>query len=147
MEVRIAELGPRPHSSGRSWPMSRPGGPVRRVPGHWVGDLVVGGDMSSCLITPTYRCSHVVRPSRLDAHDSGTVEGRLEEMAVDIPGTLRRTIAWDQGAEMAEVAAFELATDFKIYFCDAARPRRGRPTRTPTSSSGSTSRRARTSRG
>lgn len=35
---------------------------------------------------------------------------------------LRRTITWDQGTEMAEVAAFELATDFKVYFCNPRSP-------------------------
>lgn len=94
----------------------------RQVPGHWEGDLVIGGDMSSCLITLVDRCSRATQLSRLDVHTADVVEGRLEEMAADIPAMLRRTITWDQGTEMAEVATFELATDFKVYFCNPRSP-------------------------
>ena len=33
---------------------------------------------------------------------------------------LRQTLAWDQGAEMAEHATFAVATDMKVFFCDPA---------------------------
>ena len=60
--------------------------------------------------------------SRLLVHDADTVEGRLVEMAASIPAELKKTLTWDQGSEMAKVADFELATPFKVYFCDPRSP-------------------------
>lgn len=94
----------------------------RAVPGHWEGDLVIGGDMSSCLITLIERRSRFLLMSRLTVHDAQTVEERLVEMAASIPGELRKTLTWDQGSEMAKVADFELATPFKVFFCDPHSP-------------------------
>ena len=94
----------------------------RAVPGHWEGDLVIGGDMSSCLITLVERRSRFLLMSRLLVHDAETVEERLVEMVASIPGELKKTLTWDQGSEMAGVADFELATPFKVYFCDPHSP-------------------------
>ena len=94
----------------------------RAVPGHWEGDLVVGGDMSSCLVTLVERRSRFLLMRRLLARDAETVEDKLVEMAASIPDELRRTLTWDQGSEMARVADFELATPFRVYFCDPHSP-------------------------
>ena len=94
----------------------------RAVPGHWEGDLVVGGDMSSCLVTLVERRSRFLLMSRLTVHDADTVEGRLEQMVAGLPAELAKTLTWDQGSEMAKAAAFETATNFKVYFCDPHSP-------------------------
>ena len=94
----------------------------RAVPGHWEGDLVIGGDMSSCLTTPVERRSRFLLMSRLCIHDAETVEQKLERMVAGLPGELAKTLTWDQGSEMARAAAFELATGFKVYFCDPHSP-------------------------
>lgn len=94
----------------------------RAVPGHWEGDLVVGGDMSSCLVTLVERRSRFLLMSRLLVHDADTVESRLEAMVAGLPAELARTLTWDQGSEMAKAASFELATGFEVYFCDPRSP-------------------------
>ena len=94
----------------------------RAVPGHWEGDLVIGGDMRSCLITLVERRSRFLLMSRLTVHDSETVADRLVEMARGIPAELSKTLTWDQGSEMARASQFELATGFKVYFCDPHSP-------------------------
>ena len=38
------------------------------------------------------------------------------------PRAVYSTITWDQGAEMADHAAFTLATDIKVYFADPHSP-------------------------
>ena len=48
-------------------------------------------------------------------------------MVDSLPRAVYSTITWDQGAEMADHAAFTLATDIKVYFADPHSPRR-RPT-------------------
>ena len=39
-----------------------------------------------------------------------------------LPTSLRGTLTWDQGAEMAEHRAFAAATNFDVYFADAGAP-------------------------
>ncbi|MDO4890625.1 MAG: IS30 family transposase [Coriobacteriaceae bacterium] len=112
----------KPWVEGREISSRPPEAADRSVPGHWEGDLVVGGDMSSCLITLIERRSRFLLMSRLLVHDAETVEQRLEQMVRSIPDELKRTLTWDQGSEMARVADFELATPFKVYFCDPHSP-------------------------
>ena len=94
----------------------------RAIPGHWEGDLILGGDLKSCLITLVERRSRFLLMSRLTVHDAQTVSEKLAEMVKGIPKELSKTLTWDQGVEMAKVADFELATDFKVYFCDPHSP-------------------------
>lgn len=94
----------------------------RAVPGHWEGDLVVGGDMASCLVTLVERSTRFLVMSRLDAHDAETVADRLALMASRIPEELRATLTWDQGCEMARWPKFAEASGFEVYFCDPHSP-------------------------
>ena len=112
----------KPWVEGREISARPPEAADRAVPGHWEGDLVVGGDMSSCLVTLVERRSRFLLMARLLARDAETVEDKLVEMAASIPEELKRTLTWDQGSEMAKVADFELATPFKVYFCDPHSP-------------------------
>lgn len=112
----------RPWVEGREISLRPPEAACRALPGHWEGDLVIGSDLSSCLVTLVERRSRFILMSRLLVHDADTVEERLEEMAASIPAELRETLTWDQGSEMAKVADFELASGFKVYFCDPRSP-------------------------
>ena len=94
----------------------------RRVPGHWEGDLVVGGDGSTCLVTLVERTTRFLLVSRLGAHDADTVADRLVGMVSGLPDALRRTLTWDQGVEMARWPRFAEATGFGVYFCDPRSP-------------------------
>ena len=94
----------------------------RAVPGHWVGDLVIGGDMRSCLITLVERQTRFVLVSRLELHPTELVTSRLAKMVEEIPKALMRTITWDQGMEMASHRSFTKETGVKVYFCDPHSP-------------------------
>ena len=84
----------------------------RAVPGHWEGDLVVGGDMASCLVTLVERRTRFLVARRLMAHDTKTVVDLLVEMCAEVPGAVRdgllSTLTWDQGCELADAARFTL---------------------------------------
>lgn len=94
----------------------------RSIPGHWEGDLIIGSDLSSCLITLVERRSRFLLMSRLACHDADTVAERMAQMAEGIPEELRRTLTWDQGSEMACVDRFKLSSGFEVYFCDPHSP-------------------------
>jgi IS30 family transposase len=132
--LRQGRISRRPRSklparAGRSWIgqatiSARPAqADDRAVPGHWEGDLVIGGgDLASALITLVERHTRFVMISRLDVHDSASVTERLSQMASRLPATLWRSLTWDQGTEMAEHARFSVATGCPVFFCDPHSP-------------------------
>jgi len=44
-------------------------------------------------------------------------------------GTLRRSLTWDRGLEIAKHKDFAMGTDVQVYFCDPQFPGRGAPTK------------------
>ncbi|WFN90387.1 IS30 family transposase [Arcanobacterium wilhelmae] len=97
----------------------------RAVPGHWEGDLVVGGGKDghgTALITLVERRSRFVLMHRLGAgRDSKTVVDELVTMVKSLPGKFE-TITWDQGSEMAQTQSFTIATGVKVFFADPHSP-------------------------
>ena len=116
----------RPWVSGHEISPGPPEAADRAVPGHWEGDLVVGGDGRSCLATLVERKTRYLEMRRLPAHDTRTVVDLLKEMVADVPDGVRRalvsTLTWDQGVEMAAHADFTEATGFRACFCDPHAP-------------------------
>jgi transposase, IS30 family len=96
----------------------------RAVPGHWEGDLIIGGKdgLSSALITLVERTTRFLLIGRITEHDSGTVTDRLQIMATKIPTVLWRSLTWDQGVEMAQHSRFTIATGCPVFFCDPHSP-------------------------
>ncbi|MGO2111208.1 MAG: IS30 family transposase [Pseudoclavibacter sp.] len=95
----------------------------RAVPGHWEGDLVLGGVGQGALITLIERRSRFTLLGLLpDTHDADTVRDGLISLVSDLPEHLRGSLTWDQGTEMAETAEFMMATDLDVWFCDPHSP-------------------------
>ena len=94
----------------------------RAVPGHWEGDLILGSDHKSCLITLVERTTRFVLVRRLEMHPTLLVTSELADMIGEVPRALKRTITWDQGMEMASHARFVEKTGVRVYFCDPHSP-------------------------
>ena len=94
----------------------------RAVPGHWEGDLIIGTEGRSALITLNERRSRFTLISRVCTHDTDTVTSRLIEMITGLPDHLVKTLTWDQGVEMAGHARFGIATGTTVYFADPHSP-------------------------
>ena len=50
------------------------------------------------------------------------VRDQLVATMATLPGHLRGSLTWDQGAEMAAHRSFSMATGMPVYFCDPASP-------------------------
>ena len=95
----------------------------RAVPGHWEGDLILGEGGRSAVGTLVERTTRLVLLLHLEEGRSAVnVEAAMAKAVATLPGELRRSITWDQGAEMSTHASFTTATGIPIYFCDPHAP-------------------------
>ena len=93
----------------------------RAVPGHWEGDLLAGTKRSH-IATLVERHSRYVMLVRLTDRDTRTVTSALARRIQRLPATLKQSLTWDRGLEMAQHKAFTVATDVQLYFCDPRSP-------------------------
>lgn len=94
----------------------------RAVPGHWEGDLILGEGGRSAVGTLVERTTRFTLLLHLEDRSAVAVEEAMRRAIRTLPMELRRSITWDQGAEMATHARFTLATRIPIYFCDPHSP-------------------------
>lgn len=95
----------------------------RAVPGHWEGDLVLGKASASQVGMLTERTTRYTLLFTLPRDRTApTVRNALVKAVATLPAHLRRSLAWDNGKEMAEHVAFSVATNLQVYFCDPGHP-------------------------
>ena len=111
----------------------------RAVPGHWEGDLILGLNSSAIgtLVERTTRFTMLLHlppmPGHgtdqrkrngpaLAGHGAEAVRDAIASSIVALPGHLRRSLAWDQGAEMARHADLKVLANLPVYFCDPHSP-------------------------
>jgi len=111
----------------------------RAVPGHWEGDLILGLGSSAIgtLVERTTRFTLLLHLPRMAGHGLGgrvkngpplaghgaeAVRDAIARTIVTLPAQLRRSLTWDQGAEMTQHARLRIDTGVAIYFCDPHSP-------------------------
>ncbi len=57
-----------------------------------------------------------------DTHRAIDLREVLTPMIASLPEALRRSLAWDQGKEMAQHASIAIEAGIEIYFCDPHSP-------------------------
>jgi IS30 family transposase len=93
----------------------------RAVPGHWEGDLLRGAG-NSHVATLVERQSRFCMLVKVPSKDTAAVTAALSRHIRRLPATLRRSLTWDRGLEMAQHKNFSIATNVKVYFCDPQSP-------------------------
>jgi IS30 family transposase len=93
----------------------------RAIPGHWEGDLLRGA-RNSHVATLVERHSRFCMLVKVPGKDTATVVAALSQHVRQLPATLRRSLTWDRGLEMAQHKSFTMATDVQVYFCDPQSP-------------------------
>jgi IS30 family transposase len=111
----------------------------RAVPGHWEGDLIVGLDSSAIgtLVERTTRFTMLLHLPRMTGHNqearvkngpalaghgAEAVRDAITRTISTMPEQLRRSLTWDQGAELAQHARLKIDAGIEIYFCDPHSP-------------------------
>ena len=111
----------------------------RAVPGHWEGDLILGLGSSAIgtLVERTTRftmllhlprlAGHGDTPRRkngpaLAGHGAEAVRDAITRTIITLPEELRRSLTWDQGAEMAQHDRLKIDAGVEVYFCDPRSP-------------------------
>src|SRR3954453_4782980 len=111
----------------------------RVVPGHWEGDLILGLGSSAIgtLVERTTRFTMLLHLPSMAGHGDGprekngpalaghgadAVRDAIAREITTLPEQLRRSLTWDQGAEMAQHARLRIDTGVAIYFCDPHSP-------------------------
>jgi len=93
----------------------------RAIPGHWEGDLLSGAK-NSYIATLVERHSRFAMLIKVPSKDTAVVVAALSRHVRKLPATLRRSLTWDRGLEMAKHKDFTVATDVQVYFCDPQSP-------------------------
>ncbi len=95
----------------------------RAVPGHWEGDLIVGAAGKSAIGTNVERASGFVLLHHLPGdHTAPTVAAAVSQAMAILPDTLKRTLTWDRGGEMANHRHITTTTGIQVYFADPYSP-------------------------
>jgi IS30 family transposase len=93
----------------------------RAIPGHWEGDLLSGAK-NSYIATLVERHSRFAMLIKVPSKETEAVVAALSQHVRKLPATLKRSLTWDRGLEMAKHKNFTVATDVQVYFCDPQSP-------------------------
>lgn len=95
----------------------------RAVPGHWEGDLIIGKQGKSAIVTLVKRQTRYVLLARIgqlksSAHVCAAIIDQIERL----PDHLVRSLTWNRGKELANHVEFTVDTGVQVYFCDPRSP-------------------------
>ena len=95
----------------------------RAVPGHWEGDMIEGKAGRSQIGTLAERTTrYTMLVPMPDGKTAAAFAAALTPVIAGLPASLRRSLTWDQGKEMALHKKNAVAADCAIYFCDPHSP-------------------------
>jgi IS30 family transposase len=95
---------------------------ARIVPGHWEGDLIKGAMNRSSVGTLVERISRYVMLVKLDGNTAEDVLDGFKRRLKSVPESLRKTMTYDQGSEMALHETLSAQLKMDIFFCDPHSP-------------------------
>ena len=109
------------------------------MPGHWEGDLILGLASSAIgtLVERSTRFTMLLHlpphPGRgkqprekhgpaLAGHGAEAVHEAITKAMASLPDQFRKSLTWDQGAEMSQHAKLSIDTGLEVYFCNPQSP-------------------------
>jgi IS30 family transposase len=110
----------------------------RAIPGHWEGDLILGADRTAIgtLVERSTRFTMLLHLPPMPGHGgpraknepplagrgAEAVRDAITKQIITLPEQLRRSLTWDQGAEMTQHAQLTIDSGLQVYFCDPQSP-------------------------
>jgi len=94
----------------------------RAIPGHWEGDLIVGGSKQTALGTIVERTTRTVILVPLKGRSALEVRKAFAKEVKKLPEQMRLRMTYDQGREMAQHKLFTKETKMKVYFAHPRSP-------------------------
>ncbi len=94
----------------------------RLVPGHWEGDFLKGSANRSAVGTLVERTSRFVMLARMDDCSSLAALHGFTRLLQTVAPSLRKTLTYDRGSEMARHRDLAQANDIRVYFADPHSP-------------------------
>ncbi|MFZ2356469.1 MAG: IS30 family transposase [Candidatus Omnitrophota bacterium] len=94
----------------------------RIIPGHWEGDLIIGRRNASAIGTLVERTTRMAFLVKLENQDARVVRKAFAEEFRRLPKGLKRTLTYDQGAEMSQHKLFSKDTHITVYFAHPHSP-------------------------
>ncbi len=95
----------------------------RSVPGHWEGDLIIGGQKEqTALGTLVERTTRTVILVPLKSKKALDVRKAFAKEIKKLPKEMRLTLTYDQGREMAQHKLFTKETEMQVYFAHPQSP-------------------------
>src|SRR5713226_3941123 len=85
------------------------------------GDLISGLE-NSHMVTLVERHSRFTTLIKVPSKDTAVVVAALTRHVRKLPASLRRSLTWDRGLEMAKHKTYTVATNVRVYFCDPQSP-------------------------
>lgn len=95
----------------------------RQVPGHWEGDLIIGKNHKSAIGTLVERTTRLVILIPIKGNkDAKTVREAFSDIFQEIEPSMRLSMTYDRGLEMAEHKRLTEETGVNVYFADPRSP-------------------------
>jgi len=94
----------------------------RIIPGHWEGDLLMGHNNASAIGTLVERTTRMTFLVKLKDKDAPAVREAFALEFRHLPKTLKRSLTYDHGQEMAEHKLFTKSTRIQVYFAHPHSP-------------------------
>ena len=95
---------------------------ARLVPGHWEGDILKGRANGSAVGSLVERTTRLVLLARLPGLDSRSVVQGFARKLQRLPQSLRKSMTYDQGREMARHEWLSQKLRLQVYFADPHSP-------------------------
>jgi transposase, IS30 family len=95
---------------------------TRTVPGHWEGDLLKGARNGSAVGTLVERTTRLVLLASMDGTDAASAYRGFTKKLRHVPASLRNTLTYDRGKEMAEHERLAHRLTIQVFFADPHSP-------------------------
>jgi IS30 family transposase len=94
----------------------------RLLPGHWEGDFIKGARNQSSVGVLVCRKTLFLKLVKMDGCSAGDALEGFSRAFQPLPESMRKTLTYDQGKEMAHHKTLSRRTGLRIYFADPHSP-------------------------